>query len=193
MAAAITAIAAEGFAGASFVRIAKRASISPGLITYHFKTKDALIRAVLDRIGSRLDTAMEGGPEPVSSYPDALRRILTGHTLHCVHHPDDMAARSEIIMAATSPAIRREIAERGEEGRAELVAFLAEGQREGEFRAFDPHVFAGALLAAMQAVPKELSLRPADAGEDYTRELADLFVTAATGGAVTAVRTEDGA
>ncbi|NYI05536.1 TetR/AcrR family transcriptional regulator [Allostreptomyces psammosilenae] len=181
VAAAIATIAAEGFARASFVRIAKRASISPGLITYHFRTKDALITAVLDRIGARLDAAMEGGPEPVTGYADALRRIVTGHVLHCAHYPEDMEARREIITTATSPAVRRRISEGGESGRAELVEFLAEGQREGEFRAFDPDVFAGALLAAMQAVPRELRRRPADAGADYARELADLFEAAATG------------
>ncbi|WP_285778361.1 TetR/AcrR family transcriptional regulator [Microtetraspora sp. NBRC 13810] len=181
MTAAIATIAAEGFARASFVRIAERASISPALITYHFKTKDKLIGAVLDQVGSRLDSAMEGGPEPVASYEDGLRRILTGHVLHCVRAPEDMAARREIGTAASSPAIRRRIAEQQETGRAELAAFLAEGQREGEFREFDPDAFAGAMLAAMQAVPGELRRRPADAGEDYARELAGIFVTAAIG------------
>ncbi|SDL41986.1 DNA-binding transcriptional regulator, AcrR family [Nonomuraea maritima] len=181
VAAAIAVIAAEGFTRASFVRIAKRASISPGLITYHFRTKDALIRAVLDRIAARLDAAMQGSPEPVMSYTDALRRIVTGHVLHCVRHPDEMEARREIITSATSPAVRRRIAEHGESGRAELAGFLAEAQRAGEFRAFDPDAFAGALLAAMQAVPKELGRRPAGSGEAYARELADLFETAATG------------
>jgi AcrR family transcriptional regulator len=37
--AAIETIAEEGYARASFVRIAQRASISPGLITYHFRPR----------------------------------------------------------------------------------------------------------------------------------------------------------
>ncbi|GAA3076620.1 TetR/AcrR family transcriptional regulator [Streptosporangium carneum] len=183
MAAAIATIAEEGFARASFVRISKRASISPGLITYHFGTKDELVRKVLDHVGSRLDKAMEGGPEPVASYEEGLRRILTGYVRHCARHPEDMAALREINTATTSPAVLREVTERDESGRGELIAFLVEGQRAGEFRGFDPEVFTDAMFATMQAVPKRLRQRPETECEDYARELADIFVKAATDGA----------
>ncbi|MFJ9554394.1 TetR/AcrR family transcriptional regulator [Nocardiopsis sp. NPDC101807] len=179
--AAIAAIAEEGYSRASFVRIAARASISPGLITYHFKTKENLIREVLGHIDARLDRAMEGGPEPLEGFEDGLRRIVTGHVTYCASHPQEMVARREVLSAALPPALQEHVARGNEAGRAELVGFLAEGQRHGEFRPFDPEVFTDALFAALGSAPRSVALRPTEEHAAYAREMADLFAEAATG------------
>jgi AcrR family transcriptional regulator len=57
VASAIAVMADVGYPKASFTRIAAHAGISPGLITYHFKTKDALVGAVV----SEIVEAMESG------------------------------------------------------------------------------------------------------------------------------------
>ncbi|MFD6953590.1 MULTISPECIES: TetR/AcrR family transcriptional regulator [unclassified Nocardiopsis] len=181
VAAAIATIAEEGYARASFVRIAARASVSPGLITYHFKTKERLIRQVLEHVHTRLDRAMEGGPEPLAGFEDGLHRIVAGHVRYCSQHPEEMAARQEIIGAAVPPAVRGWITENEASGRAELVGFLTEGQRHGEFRDFDPEVFTDTLFAALGSAPHRLRRRPAGEHEAYARELARLFAAAATG------------
>ncbi|MEU0238346.1 TetR/AcrR family transcriptional regulator [Nocardiopsis sp. NPDC006198] len=179
--AAIAAIAEEGYSRASFVRIAARASISPGLITYHFKTKENLIREVLGHIDARLDRAMEGGPEPLEGFEDGLRRIVTGHVTYCASHPQEMVARREVLSAALPPALQEHVARGDEAGRAELVGFLTEGQRHGEFRPFDPEVFTDALFAALSSAPRSVARRPAEEHGAYAREMADLFAEAATG------------
>ncbi|GAA0994260.1 MULTISPECIES: TetR/AcrR family transcriptional regulator [Nocardiopsidaceae] len=179
--AAIAAIAEEGYSRASFVRIAARASISPGLITYHFKTKENLIREVLGHIDARLDRAMEGGPEPLEGFEDGLRRIVTGHVTYCASHPQEMVARREVLSAALPPALQEHVARGNEAGRAELVGFLTEGQRHGEFRPFDPEVFTDALFAALSSAPRSVARRPAEEHGAYAREMADLFAEAATG------------
>ncbi len=179
--AAIETIAEEGYARASFVRIARRASISPGLITYHFATRERLIRRVLQDVHARLDRAMEGGDDAPRGYADGLRRIITGHIEYCARHPHEMAARREIMSAALSEGLRAEITEGERAGRAELTGFLAGGQRSGEFRSFDPDVFADTLLAALHQAPAVLRERPSASPGDYARELADLFCAAAAG------------
>ncbi|MGW9351017.1 TetR/AcrR family transcriptional regulator [Nocardiopsis flavescens] len=179
---AIAAIAEEGYARASFVRIAARASISPGLITYHFKTKERLMRRVMHDIAARLDQAMEGGGEPLEGFEDALRRIITGNVGYCASNPEEMAARREIVSAATLPAgLRAELDAQELAGRAELGGFLSEGQRHGEFRPFDTGVFTDALFAALRGAPAVLRGRAGASPADYGRELADLFCAAATG------------
>jgi AcrR family transcriptional regulator len=179
--AAIETIAEEGYAKASFVRIARRASISPGLITYHFTTKERLIRRILQDVHARLDRAMEGGDDPLGGFADGLRRIITGHIDYCARHPQEMAARREIRSAALSEGLRAEITASDRAGRAELVGFLVEGQRSEEFRSFDPDVFTDTLFAALHEAPAVLRDRPSASPGDYARELADLFCAAATG------------
>ncbi|WDZ93233.1 TetR/AcrR family transcriptional regulator [Nocardiopsis sp. HUAS JQ3] len=178
--AAVETIAEEGYARASFVRIAARASVSPGLITYHFRTKERLLRQVLEYVNARLDRAMEGGPEPLAGFEDALTRIVTGHVMHCSRHPREMAVRQEIGGADVPASVREWIARSQDSGRAELVGFLTEGQSHGEFRAFDPEVFTDTLFAALNAVPGRLRRRPVEEHEEYARELALMFAAAAT-------------
>jgi AcrR family transcriptional regulator len=177
--AAIETIAAEGFLAASFVRIAGKASVSPGLITYHFTNKDELIKQVLVYIGARMDTAMSGGPKAASSYVDGLCRIVEGYVRHCSRHPSEMTAIREISIASTSAAVRRLVSEREQAGTAQLAAFLAEGQQQGQFRPFDAAVFTAALYAALQAVPRQLQGLPPEQHEAYADELAMLFAHAA--------------
>jgi AcrR family transcriptional regulator len=176
--AAVETIAAEGYAKASFVRIAARAGISPGLITYHFKAKDQLIRAVVEHVDANLDAAMSEGPEP-ATYAEALERILTGYVRHCAQRPNEMTALHQILAGASSASLRHLAEERDRAGTAELVEFLTEAQRNGEFRPFDAGVFAAAMLSVMQSVPARLRERPDVDPERYGREVTELFVHAA--------------
>jgi TetR/AcrR family transcriptional regulator len=55
VAAAVKAFAERGFRGASTRDIARRARTNQGLITYHFRSKDALWRAAVERIFGMLE------------------------------------------------------------------------------------------------------------------------------------------
>jgi AcrR family transcriptional regulator len=55
VAAAVKAFAENGFAGASTRDIARRARTNQGLITYHFRSKDSLWRAAVERIFGMLE------------------------------------------------------------------------------------------------------------------------------------------
>ena len=185
--AAIATIAEEGYARASFVRIAKRASISPGLISYHFTAKDELITEVLRTVEQRLDRAMAGSGE-AASYVEALHRMVTGYVRHCAAYPLEVRALQEVRAAAASAAVQRLVAEQRRSGLEELRAFMAEGRAEGEFRAGDPAVFADTLWAAMHGVPSRLQGRTGPECEEYAAELAWLFVHAAAAPGTTGLR-----
>lgn len=170
VAATIETLAAYGLRQTSFVKVADRAGISPGLITYHFRTRKTLLQAVLDDIEQRLDVSMSGTEAPPESYTQALEFIITGHVLHCAAHPADMVARRELV----APRAEIDSHERAERGRQEFLDFLRQGQ-EHEFGAFDRETFTDSLFAVLDDVPRQLATRPDIEAEELARQLAGYF------------------
>lgn len=168
--AAIAVIAEVGLASASSARIARAAGVSPALINYHFGSREALLREVLTVADARMDRAMSGGPSEPASYAEALRRIVVGYVQQCVTHPAEMAA---------AQAIRDTHGPTDDDGPDEMIAFLTEAQREGEFGPFDPAVFTQTLFAAMVAVPRQLLDRSPAECVALAEELASLFIRSA--------------
>jgi AcrR family transcriptional regulator len=159
--AAIDILAAEGFARMTFTRIANRAGISPGLITYHFKTKDELIKAVRRTLGQRLDRAMASQAAGAPSYLDAVQMMIIGFVRHCADDPHDMLALQQLeLVAGASPEGLKHVEIQRSRDVAELQTILREGKEEGEFWDFDSRTMAASILAAMAVVPLELRARP---------------------------------
>ena len=82
VAAAALAFAERGFRGASTREIALRAAANQGLITYHFRTKDALWRAAADRLFGELRTRFAkrlsalAGDDPRATAREAIREYV---------------------------------------------------------------------------------------------------------------------
>lgn len=89
------AMASRGYRAATVQHIAKAAGLSPGLVHYHFKTKGAVLLALIatleDRIAARVDAAVT--PEDKL---DALIEALVGRGPGA----DDAAVRSWTLVAA---------------------------------------------------------------------------------------------
>jgi AcrR family transcriptional regulator len=177
VAASIAVLAREGYAKATFARIAKQAGISPGLITYHFGTRDELFAAIGQTIDQRLDAAMADRAEGASGYLEALQLMIVGFVAYCVQSADDMLARSQLRRGAVSAGRTDVLREEREHGIAELEQMFTDGQREGAYRRFDTRVMAVTLMTALGATPEELQRDGADP-EQYGAELADLFAYA---------------
>ncbi|MGP5386615.1 TetR/AcrR family transcriptional regulator [Brachybacterium tyrofermentans] len=175
--ATIEVLAEQGYGAASFARIARHASISPALITYHFGTKDFLMRGVLATIEERLDDAMAGTDDEPDSYPDALKGMLERFVEHCWSHGEEVSAMTEIRRQARSESLRQAFSSSHDRGTAELVAFIEEGQAHGQFRDTDPALFASVLLVAMGEFSR-LRGRSADENRRIAVEWASLFVNA---------------
>lgn len=67
--AAEAVLAKHGLEGATLPRIARRAGISPALVYRRFKDKDALMRAVFQRLTERSSTATEAAFDPEAVRP----------------------------------------------------------------------------------------------------------------------------
>ena len=88
--AALAAFAERGFRGASTRDIARRAGTNQGLITYHFKSKDALWRAAADRVfgllqkslGEHLDSLELSDPR------ERARETIRAYVRFVAAHPE---------------------------------------------------------------------------------------------------------
>jgi TetR/AcrR family transcriptional regulator len=137
LAAAAAEFAARGFAGARVDRIARRARVNKAMIYYHFRSKDALYRALLRdvfaRAAERLRAVADGPGDPA----DKMDRLIAGLAAFVEEH-------------AFFPAIMlRELAEGGSRLDREtllaltalpsaVAAVVAEGTSQGTFRPVHP-------------------------------------------------------
>ncbi len=90
LASAVEVFSTSGFEGASLREIANRAGVMHQLVVYHFKTKDALWRAVIEAIvGDTVErvavlrTRVEG-----DSPAQALRTVVREFVLFAAEHPE---------------------------------------------------------------------------------------------------------
>ena len=177
VAAAITVLARDGYAKATFARIAEEAGISPGLITYHFGTRDELFDAIGRTIDQRMDAAMAGRAEGAGGYVEALQLMLVGYVSYCADEPESVLAMSQLRRGMATGGREDVLRESRESGIKELEGMFAEGQQHGSYRRFDTRTMAIAVMTAMGAAPDELHRVGTDA-ESYGAELANLFAYA---------------
>jgi AcrR family transcriptional regulator len=177
VAAAIETIAEVGYTQASMARIAERVGITKGVVAYHFDGKAELIREIVAEVVGESEGYM--GPRVVahSTGADRLRAYIESNLGFMSEYRSHVIAIAEIARNARradgsssfDPAIL-DAASRG------LAQLLASYQGTGEFRAdFDPVVMAGAIRAAIDAVPRALARDPSLDVEHQARELATLF------------------
>jgi TetR/AcrR family transcriptional regulator len=88
--AALEAFAEKGFLAASTRDIAQRAGANQGLITYHFRSKDELWRAAMDRIFALLQTELAEKLAPlVSAGPqERARGLIRAYVRFAAEHPE---------------------------------------------------------------------------------------------------------
>jgi len=177
VAAAIETIAELGYAQASMARIAERVGITKGVIAYHFDGKDELIREIVAEVVARSEEYMRPRVVGHAMGPDTLRAYIESNLGFMSEHRSHVIAIAEIARNARRADGRSSfdpaILDAATGGLAQL---LASYQRKGEFRAdFDPVVMAGAIRAAIDAVPRALARDRSLDVEHHARELATLF------------------
>lgn len=176
--AAIEVIADQGYAHASFAKIAKQAGLSStGMISYHFRGKDDLIREVVIEImrvsGEFMVAKIDAETDPVAR----LRAFITSNLALVDEYPKHIRALLGIVAGVQQddPELRG-IAPFMAQLNQQQVERIRAGQQAGRFRDdFDPVVMVLALRGAMDAAVTRATF---DAGFDTAaaaRELADIF------------------
>ncbi len=173
---AIETIAEFGYANASLARIARRAGISKGVISYHFAGKDELMRQVLT---DGLDLAEAQMLPRILAGTTALERLrghVEGNVAFVKAYPRHLAAIVEILANARDEAGKATVEASSFTGPVDRVAdALPVGQEVGELREFDPLLMAQSLRGAIDGMVARFAANPDLDLDAYGRELVTPF------------------
>jgi AcrR family transcriptional regulator len=168
--ATIEVIAAEGFASASFRRIAERAGLSSTrLISYHFAGKDELMSALVEHVVAGIGEHVGAMVMAEETPRGRLKAYIEGVVGYSDAHRSEMAALLQVVLAGAGGATTQEPSDLGH-----LERILRDGQDAGEMRAFDVRVMATTVQRA-ETVPFQLQADPDLDCTAYARELVELF------------------
>lgn len=153
LAALIRVMARRGYDGAAIGDIARAARLTPGLVHYHFKSKEEILLSALDHIAARhlagLDAAMAaaGGKavDEVGAFIDVhlkLGAYADPEALACWNLLSGEALRNKRVRERFEAALAQVV------GR--LAASIRKGQQQWEFSCDDVEAAAAALVATIQ-------------------------------------------
>lgn len=169
--ATIEVIAAEGFASASFKRIAEHAGLSSTrLISYHFAGKDELVAALVERVVAGIGAHVGAKVMAEETARGRLAAYIEGVVEYADAHRAPMSALLQVVMAGAGGATTQEPSDL-----SHLERILQDGQAQGEMRAFDVTVMATTVQRAVETVPFQLQADPDLDCAAYARELVELF------------------
>jgi AcrR family transcriptional regulator len=178
---AVELIAEIGPAQASTVRIAQRAGVSRGVLTYHFRDRDDLIEQVIARVYELGAEFLLPRMREAASPREALTRFIGGSVELYAAHPKHMAALAAIFGASAGDAgVERARHQRHAKELLDLARILHEGQEQGQFRDFDVHVMARTVRGALDAAHAHIA--GGGEAEPYATELRAIFDAATTTG-----------
>ncbi|GAB3908645.1 TetR family transcriptional regulator [Kibdelosporangium lantanae] len=169
---AIDVIAEVGYAQASLAKIAERAGISKGVISYHFAGKDELITQVAAQVVANGEAALMPGIDAAEDAAGKLGAFIRGNLAFIGSSRNQLLALVEIVQNLRHSNAGADAAIAG------LERILRFGQRTGEFRKFSTHVMATSIRAALDAVSGQLVREPDLDLDAYADELVDLFLSA---------------
>jgi AcrR family transcriptional regulator len=157
---AVEVIAEDGFAQASLSRIAQRAGVAKSVVLYHFANKDELVEQVLTAVSTASIATLPERLAAVSTARDKLRVVIESLIEFIdTHRTYALAALETWNMTRSLPGRLRLVAERAD-GTDDIRQFLIEGQRNGEFGEFDPHLVAVMIRQGIDAAGLEAAIDP---------------------------------
>ncbi|MFD8547214.1 TetR/AcrR family transcriptional regulator [Streptomyces sp. NPDC059649] len=176
MDAAVETIAVRGFAKASLAQIAERAGVSKGVISYHFAGKSELIERLVEQIYEGIGAFVEARLDKEAGATAWLRVYVESVAAYMQDHRSQLMALGEIFsnFRTDDGALRYGVAS-SEPLYVGLEQVFLEGQRSGEFRAFDVRVMAVSLQAGIDHMFAYWSAHPEHDLAAHARQLASIF------------------
>ena len=146
-------IAEQGYAAASARTVAARCGISPGTLTYHFPSIDALLGAALRDASIGYTASAVQSARSLARAHDRLMGLIDAALPSSSNASRNWRLWIEYwARASHSPELAELHSERYAEWRSTFAAILAEGVESGEFRALDPAATALSLVALLDGL-----------------------------------------
>lgn len=151
---ALEKIAAQGFQNTTIQEIANQAGISKGVIYYHFKGKQELIGSIWTALVDELFEYRKKRVETQKTARDKLIVYVETNFKFLKSNLNKFAALCRVgIDFGSDPERSNPWSYEGNKRCFEYLAgILAEGQKTGEFREFDPAVSAPIIQAAIDGL-----------------------------------------
>jgi len=177
--ATIKVLAEYGYVNTSFVRIAKQAGISPGLISYHFKDKKELTVKILETIAYERVTYVT---ERVSDLPTATAKLQTALEADMANmgtQPERYTAMVEALFGMRGVKGSLEFLGQTEDPALTVIKdILKLGQKNGEFGRFDVENTAMIIDGARDTFLAQVAIRRDLNLETFTKTLIDFSLQA---------------
>jgi len=176
---AIETFAELGYANTSLARIAERAGISKGVISYHFAGKTELMEQIVEQVYREISEFVVPRVDKEPTATGALRTHILSVAEYVRDHHTQLLALGEIFNNLRDPdgqprygvAFNEPIYEARE-------AMYRRGQQAGEFRSFNTRVMAVTVQAAIDSMIAYWATYPDHDLQAHANELADLFENA---------------
>ncbi len=166
--AALDLVAARGISRLSLAAVARRVGLVPSGIYRHFKNKDEILLAVLDRIEARMSANVEAASEETPDPVDRLRSLLMRH----VRFIREGRAIPRIIFSddfhSGHPERKTRVEKIFKNYLERIGGFVRQGQDEGRIRGeLDPGTIAMMFLGIV--VPAGILWHVTEGGFDVTK------------------------
>jgi AcrR family transcriptional regulator len=157
LATTVAQVSRLGFASTRVSDVAAALGISPGLVFYHFVSKDRLLAAALEHAVqsdlARLEVALARGKDPFDRLVQLLR----------LYAPEGKAPGWTLWIEAWAsalrePALRRTMRRLDVRWRDALQDVITDGVAQGAFRCADPHASAQRLTALMDGLSVQVTV-----------------------------------
>ncbi|MDF2710143.1 MAG: uncharacterized protein K0R62_5795, partial [Nonomuraea muscovyensis] len=170
---AIDVIAEAGYAQASLARIAKRAGISKGIISYHFDSKDELVQQIVQDAFALGDAFVRPRIEAQTTAAGMLCAYIEASVEFYRTHRQHMLALLDIWTNFRTEDGRQRLGMRDNEAEmSDVEQILRLGQATGEFGEFSTRVLAVAVKQAVDGVLIMMASYDDLDFDTYARELA---------------------
>lgn len=145
-------LAEVGYAAASVARIAERAGVSKGVITYHYASKDEILRRVALRLFDECAAHISARTSDAETPADRLWAGVSAELEFFSSRRVEFRAMAEVLANHRDASFIRAFDDVSTEETEALADLLAQGQALGQFRAFDVTEVAHLIGAAKNGV-----------------------------------------